>query len=128
MAAAIRSTLASARTPAARAESSGALATSSAVAVASGTGIVDAAVAGLNRLAGAGTLPGYAGTLYLTSRRLIHLGQVTFAVPLTQIEEVSIVGERLLLTLSSGEGVSFDVSEPRLLRVMIGVARKTATR
>ena len=82
----------------------------------------------LNRLDGAGTLPGYAGTLYLTSRRLIHIGQVTFAVPLTQIEEVSIVGERLLLTLSSGEGVSLDVAEPRLLRVMIGMARKTATR
>jgi hypothetical protein len=82
----------------------------------------------LNRLDGAGTLPGYAGTLYLTSRRLIHIGQVTFAVPLTQIQEVSIVGERLLLTLSSGEGVSLDVAEPRLLRVMIGMARKTATR
>jgi hypothetical protein len=82
----------------------------------------------LNRLDGAGTLPGYAGTLYLTSRRLIHIGHVTFTVPLTQIEEVSIVGERLLLTLSSGEGVSLDVAEPRLLRVMIGMARKTATR
>ena len=82
----------------------------------------------LNRMDGTGTLPGYAGTLYLTSRRLIHIGQVTFAVPLTQIEEVSNVGERLLLTLSSGEGVSLDVAEPRLLRVMIGMARKTATR
>lgn len=40
----------------------------------------------LNRLDGAGTLPGYAGTLYLTSRRLIHIGQVTFTVRLTQIE------------------------------------------
>lgn len=82
----------------------------------------------LNRDEGAGTLPGYAGTLYLTSRRLIHIGHVTFTVPLTQIDEVSIVGERLLLTLSSGEGVSLDVAEPRLLRVMIGIARKTATR
>ena len=82
----------------------------------------------LNREDGAGTLPGYAGTLYLTSRRLIHIGHVTFTVPLTQIDEVSIVGERLLLTLSSGEGVSLDVAEPRLLRVMIGIARKTATR
>ena len=81
----------------------------------------------LNRLEGANTLPGYAGTLYLTSRRIIHIGQVTFSVPLTQIEEVSIVGERLLLTLSSGEGVSLEVAEPRLLRVMIGVARKTAS-
>ena len=82
----------------------------------------------LNRDEGAGTLPGYAGTLYLTSRRLIHIGHVTFSVPLTQVDEVSIVGERLLLTLSSGEGVSLDVAEPRLLRVMIGIARKTATR
>lgn len=82
----------------------------------------------LNRLDGAGTLPGYAGTLYLTSRRLIHIGHVTFSVSLGQIEELSVVGERLLLTLSSGEGVSLDLTEPRLLRVMIGMSRKTAIR
>ncbi|MEP6681455.1 MAG: hypothetical protein ABJB65_08255 [Chloroflexota bacterium] len=80
----------------------------------------------LNRSDGAGTLPGYAGTLYLTSRRLIHIGHVTFSVSLAQIEELSVVGERLLLTLSNGEGVSLDVAEPRLLRVLIGMARKTA--
>jgi hypothetical protein len=82
----------------------------------------------LNRTDGAATLPGYAGTLYLTSQRLIHIGHVTFSVSLTQIEELSIAGERLLLTLSGGEGVSLDVSEPRVLRVMIGIARKTAIR
>ncbi len=82
----------------------------------------------LNRLDGAGTLPGYAGTLSLTSRRLIHIGHVTFSVSLAQIDELSVVGERLLVTLSSAEGVSLDVAGPRLLRVMIGMARKTATR
>jgi hypothetical protein len=88
----------------------------------------DRSSAMLNRMDGAATLPGYAGTLYLTSRRLIHIGHVTFSVSLAQIEELSIAGERLLLTLAGGEGVSLDVSEPRVLRVMIGIARKTAIR
>lgn len=61
---------------------------------------------------------GYGGTLYLTSRRLIHLGQVVMAVQLADVLETSIAGERLLVTLrGGGEGVSLDVDQPRLLRV-----------
>ena len=59
---------------------------------------------------------GYGGTLYLTSRRLIHLGQVVMSVKLIDIEESSLAGERLLLTLRNGEGLTLDVDGPRLLR------------
>ncbi|MCV0403827.1 MAG: hypothetical protein K5924_08955 [Chloroflexi bacterium] len=61
---------------------------------------------------------GYGGTLYLTSRRLIHLGQVVMTVQLADVLETSIAGERILLTLrDGGEGLSLDVDQPRLLRV-----------
>jgi len=59
---------------------------------------------------------GYGGTLYLTSRRLIHLGQVIVTVQLTDIVETSLAGERLLLTLRDGEGLTLDLDRPRLLR------------
>ena len=59
---------------------------------------------------------GYGGTLYLTSRRLVHLGQLVMSVGLTDIEESSLAGERLLLTLRNGEGLTLDVDRPRLLR------------
>lgn len=59
---------------------------------------------------------GYGGTLYLTSRRLVHLGQVVMGVRLTDIVESSLAGEQLLLTLRDGEGISLEVDRPRLLR------------
>ena len=59
---------------------------------------------------------GIGGTLYLTSRRLVHLGQVVVSVRLTDIQETSLAGERLLLTLRNGEGLSLDADAPRLLR------------
>ena len=65
---------------------------------------------------------GYGGTLYLTSRRLLHLGQVTVNVRLTDIVETSIAGERLLVTLSDGEGLILDVDRPRQLRAEIAAA------
>jgi hypothetical protein len=60
---------------------------------------------------------GYGGTLYVTSHRLIHLGQVLMAVQLADVLETSIGGERLLVTLRGGEGLSLEVDQPRLLRV-----------
>ena len=60
--------------------------------------------------------PGYGGSLYLTSRRLLHLGQVIVTLRLTDIVETSIAGERLLLTLRDGEGLALDLDRPRLLR------------
>lgn len=67
---------------------------------------------------------GYGGSLYLTSRRLMHLGQVFMTVQLTDIVEASLAGERLLLTLRDGEGLTLDLDRPRLLRAeMAAVAR-----
>ena len=59
---------------------------------------------------------GYGGTLYLTSRRLVLLGQVVMSVRLADIDETSLAGERLLLTLRNGEGFTLDLDRPRLLR------------
>ena len=68
---------------------------------------------------------GYGGTLYLTSRRLVHLGQVVVSVSLADLEESSLAGERLLLTLRDGEGLAVDVDQPRLLRAeMAAVGRE----
>jgi hypothetical protein len=67
---------------------------------------------------------GYGGTLYLTSRRLVHLGQVMMTVQLTDIMETSLAGERLLLALRNGEGMAFDLDRPRLLRAEIAAAMR----
>lgn len=67
---------------------------------------------------------GYGGTLYLTSRRLVHLGQVEMSVQLTDIVETSLAGERLLLNLSNGEGLSLDLDRPRLLRAEMAEAMR----
>jgi len=67
---------------------------------------------------------GYGGTLYLTSRRLIHLGQVIMSVPLTDIVETSLAGERLLLALRDGEGLALDLDRPRRLRAELAAAMR----
>ena len=68
---------------------------------------------------------GYGGTLYLTSRRLVHIGQVTVNVRLADIVETSLAGERLLVSLSDGEGLVLDVERPRQLRAEIAAAIRT---
>ena len=76
------------------------------------------------RAPGGETELGYGGNLYLTSRRLVHLGQVVVTVQLTDIVELSLAAERLLLTLREGEGLSLDVDRPRLLRAEIAEAAR----
>jgi hypothetical protein len=73
---------------------------------------------------GGENVPSHGGTLYLTSRRLVHLGQVMKSVQLTDVVESSLAGERLLLTLAGGEGVSIEVDRPRLLRAEIAEAAR----
>ena len=80
----------------------------------------------LNTTTGASPLPGYGGTLYLTNRRLVHVGRVVVSIDLEQIRELSLAGERLLLTFDGGEGISLDLDRPRLLRVEIAAARAAA--
>ena len=71
---------------------------------------------------------GYGGTLYLTSRRLVHLGQVMLTVQLCDIVETSLAGERLLLSLREGEGFTVDVDRPRTFRTEIAAAMRELRR
>jgi hypothetical protein len=74
------------------------------------------------------------GRLYLTSTRLVLLGRLTadgpveseLSVALGDIEELAVVGERLLVSLADGTGITIDAGRPRLLRVQIAAARYAA--
>jgi hypothetical protein len=71
------------------------------------------------------------GRLYLTTARLVLLvrpaagGPVDseLSVGLAEIEELACVGERLLVSLADGTGLTIDAGRPRLLRVQIAAAR-----
>ncbi len=76
------------------------------------------------RVPGGDRAHGYGGTLYLTSRRLVHMGQVMVTVQLNDIVETSLAGERLLLALRNGEGMAFDLDRPRLLRAQIAATMR----
>ena len=80
------------------------------------------------RTPGADEALGYGGSLYLTSRRLVHRGQVMVAVQLTDIVETSLAGERLLLTLRQGEGMSLEIDRPRLFRAELAATLREARR
>lgn len=61
--------------------------------------------------------------LYVTTARLILVGDVPWSIPLDQIDELSVAGEQILITLVDGEGICLDAGPPRLLRVQIASAR-----
>jgi hypothetical protein len=63
-----------------------------------------------------------AGRLYLTSGRLLLVGQAPLEVDLDEVDELALAGERLLVTLNDGTGLSIDATQPRLLRVQIAAA------
>jgi hypothetical protein len=54
----------------------------------------------------------------------VHIGQVTVNVQLADIAETSLAGERLLITLRGGDGLTLDVDKPRLLRIEIAAAMR----
>ena len=63
------------------------------------------------------------GTLYLTSERLIHTGTEITEVALTEIEEMAVALERLvLIRLRDGSDLAMEVDQPRLLRVQLSAA------
>jgi hypothetical protein len=67
------------------------------------------------------------GTLYLTSRRLIHAGEQVTEVPLATIEEMALaLGRLLLIRLQDGLDLALEVAHPRLLRVQIAAAKAAA--
>ena len=71
---------------------------------------------------------GYGGSLYLTSARLVHLGQVMISVKLSDIVETALAGERLLLSLRDGEGMTLDLDRPRLFRAELAAAMREGRR
>jgi hypothetical protein len=75
---------------------------------------------------GADDGPGRGGRLYLTSGRVVHLGQVAMSIQLTDIVETSVAAERLLLSLRNGDGLSIDCARPRSLRAELADAVRRA--
>lgn len=69
---------------------------------------------------------GYGGTLYLTSQRLLHIGQVVVAVNLIDIVEASLAGERLLIAMHDAEGIGLDIDRPRRFRTELAAAIRAA--
>ena len=67
---------------------------------------------------------GYGGTLYLTSSRLVHLGQVMMTVQLADIREISVAAGRLLIELRGGEGFTIEIDRPRVFRTEIAAAMR----
>jgi hypothetical protein len=75
-----------------------------------------------------GAMP-FGGSLYLTSERLVHIGQERHEVPLEKIAESAVALERLLLLdLTDGSDLAIEVDQPRLLRVQLAAARANARR
>jgi len=62
------------------------------------------------------------GRLYLTTERLVLSGRRGMDVDLRTIDEVSLIGEKLLVALDGGKGLCVDVASPRLFRVHIAHA------
>jgi hypothetical protein len=67
-----------------------------------------------------------AGQLVLTTERLLVVGHTPLELELGEIDELTLAGERLLVTLHDGTGLSINASRPRLLRVQIAALREAA--
>jgi hypothetical protein len=68
------------------------------------------------------------GPLYVTSSRLLHLGQTVSSVSLKEIAELAMADDRILVTIAGGRGLMLDVSEPRQFRVLLAAARGAISR
>jgi hypothetical protein len=88
-----------------------------------GETVIDARISSVvsRHLNGDGTAD-FPGQLYLTTQRLMVAGHVPLDVELEEIDELALAGERLLVTLRDGTGLSIDAARPRLMRVQIAAA------
>ena len=64
----------------------------------------------------------FPGRLYLTTQRLMRRRRAPLDVELDQIDELALAGERLLVTLRDGTGLSIDASRRACMRVQIAAA------
>ena len=66
------------------------------------------------------------GRLHLTTRRLVLVGAEPLEVDLSTIEELSLVGERLMIGLGHGRALSLEIAAPRTFRVRTAFAMAQA--
>ncbi|MCJ7710889.1 MAG: hypothetical protein MUQ32_08665 [Chloroflexi bacterium] len=66
------------------------------------------------------------GDLYVTTTRLVCLGQVPVDVPLVEISEAIVAAGALRLIVGDGRGVEIRTGDPYLLRVEVSAAREAA--
>ena len=76
---------------------------------------------------GARETGGLGGTLYVTSQRLVLVGRASLSFGLGAIQDVMLSGDRLLVVLRDGQGLTVHVQQPRLLRVELAAARAAQT-
>ena len=66
------------------------------------------------------------GDLYVTTSRLVCLGQVPLDVPLVEIREAVVAAGALRLVVGDGRGLEIRTGDPYLLRVEISAVREAA--
>ncbi len=66
------------------------------------------------------------GDLYVTSNRLVYLGQVPFDVPLVEVSDAVVAAGALRLVVGDGRGLEVRTADPAVLRVEISAAREAA--
>ena len=64
-----------------------------------------------------------AGPLYVTDRRLLHLADEVTSLDLTDVIELAMADDRILITLAGARGVMLDVEDPRQFRVLVAAAK-----
>ena len=66
------------------------------------------------------------GDLYVTTARLVCLGQVPVDLPLLEIREAVVATGALRLVVGDGRGLEIRTGDPQLLRVEISAVREAA--
>jgi hypothetical protein len=66
------------------------------------------------------------GSLYVTNRRLLHIGSEITSVPVSEIDELAMADDRILVTMAGASGVTLDAPYPHQLRVLIAAIKSAA--
>lgn len=80
-------------------------------------GTIDGATAGVAKTQ---------GRLYVTDRRILHLGPRTTSIRLTDMAELTVTNTSVLIRLADGGGVVLDLRRPHRLRVLLAAAKAAA--
>lgn len=69
---------------------------------------------------------GIRGDLYVTTRRLLHLGRPVVAYDLADIRDAIVSEQILMLLVAQDRGLAIRVEDPRVLRVEIAAVREAS--